>query len=266
MILIVADSLRHDYAKKYLSDIFEEQTFSKIHTLDTRTPRNLPTMMTGLKPNEHNINFPWEVVDYEDCLFDHIDDYITVSRYLGWRREHSGDMENMGAQKVTGDNNKPMLYPPIPFNPVTMNDNDIFEYAVNYDGFILYWSWITHYPYGIANLTAETSPVLKKEERLLKRLPKENRERWYLQGVREIKDRVRSIKNITDEPIIVTSDHGEALGEDGIYAHPRLSNGGELYPPLAEVPFIVNRKVDIPSEFQQTEFKDIILQLYGDLE
>ncbi|RLC81994.1 MAG: hypothetical protein DRI61_03110 [Chloroflexi bacterium] len=269
MILIVCDSLRYDYAEKYLFGwLFSEETTAKIHTLDTRTPLNLPTMFTGLPKEKHEVRYPWDEVKYDRCLFDYFKNTITISRYLGWRREYPDSCKLMGAQSRTKDADRPHLYHPLPFNPVSMNDNDIFEFVCTNEktkqwDLILYWSWITHYPYGIANLTSETCPAIKHEERLLKRLSNKQRHEWYLQGVEEMGDRIRSIANMTNDIIIVTADHGEALGEDGIFGHPRIGEGGKLYPPLAEVPFIVNRDVDIPKEFMQTEFMDIVVKISG---
>ena len=264
MILIVCDSLRYDFAKEYMDDIFLEQTFSKIHTLDTRTPLNLPTMYTGLPKEEHKSLHPWEPVQYDDCLFDHFKSWVTVSRYLGTARDYTG--LEMPIHKIIKKSPTPFMYHPLPFNSFSMNDNDIFECVSlnerhnNWD-LINYWSWITHTPYGITNQTSKTCSAIKDERRLLERLSKPDREKWYTLGVKEMRDRIRSIANMTNDIIIVTSDHGEALGEDGIYGHPRLGEGGKLYPPLAEVPFIVNRKVNVPNEFKQTELKDIVVRL-----
>ena len=267
LILITCDSLRYDFAKNHLDGIFEEQTFSKIHTLDTRTALNLPTMFTGLPKEEHKSLHPWEPVQYEDCLFDHLNSWCTVSRYLGWSRDHEVVSRELEPHAYTRMNDQPHMYHPLDFRPVSMNDNDIFEFVNRNEKtkewqLINYWSWITHYPYGIANLAHRTCPAIMHEEKLLHRLDKEKRDMWYTQGVLEMKDRIRSIRNMTDDVIVVTSDHGEALGEDGIFGHPRLGMGGKLYPPLAEVPFIINRTCDnIPKEFKQTEFKDIVIKL-----
>lgn len=270
MILIVCDSLRYDFAIKYLKGIFDTETWAKVHTLDTRTPLNLPTMYTGLTKEEHGVRYPWDIVNYKTCLFDYFKSYITISRYLGWKRGIHEDIPTLGAQKRTDEWERPNMYYPIPFNPVSMNDNDIFEFVCRNEkerkwDLINYWSWITHYPYGIANLTSETCRAIKNEERLLKMLNYESRKEWYLQGVLEMRDRIRSIRNMTSDVIVVTSDHGEALGEDGIFGHPRLGEGGKLYPPLAEVPFIVNREMDIPSEFFQTDLMKIILKIKEEL-
>jgi len=267
LILITCDSLRYDFAKEYLDGIFKEQTFSKVHTLDTRTALNLPTMFTGLPKEEHKSLHPWEPVHYKDCLFDHFDSWITVSRYLGWSRDEDYEFRELEPHSYPRVNNQLRMYHPLEFNPISMNDNDIFEYVYKNEKekkwqLINYWSWITHYPYGISNLTHKTCPAIKHEEKLLHRLDMDQRRKWYTQGVKEMRDRIRSIRNMTDDIIIVTADHGEALGEDDIYGHPRLGMGGKLYPPLAEVPFIVNREIDIPNEFKQTEFKDIVVDIY----
>jgi len=57
----------------------------------------------------------------------------------------------------------------------------------------------------------------------------------YAENVKEVLGEVRKVvERVPDEDIVVTADHGELLGEDGIYEHPIWSD----HPVLREVPWL----------------------------
>ena len=47
MILILADSLRYDFATKYLKGIFPEESWGEYRAIETMTPLVLASIATG---------------------------------------------------------------------------------------------------------------------------------------------------------------------------------------------------------------------------
>ncbi len=271
MILILADSLRFDFATKYLKGIFPEETWSSFDAVETFTAPVLASVFTGQPPsvtgmtgqgliNAFTKELPKEAC--EDVLFDHFDRSVTISRLIGngpkWRPPSRRD-------KFT-------FLPPINWNAVSNNDDDVLEYvgrkwsAVTDDwwDFVFYHCWLTHGPWGIDCYGPKELPCVVNCDRLMKRQTIEENHAWYKLGIDDFTSRLRGLKNICDnkEVIIIFGDHGEDLGEGGGGGHYAGSDLEEL----RKVPIWINRKVDMPKDISHLTLKKFVLDMYEKFE
>ena len=261
MIFILADSLRYDFAVKYLKGIFPEETWSSFKSIESLTPIVLASIVTGNPPEKTGVKFFLDRINKDACgdiLFDHFDKYVTISRLLG---------RGPGILPPARRENMPML-PPIKWNAISNHDDDVLEYVgrkwsrVTNDWWdlIFYHSWLTHGPWGIDNYGPAELPCVVNTDRLMRRQTLEQNKKWYKLGVDDFAIRLREIRNITNnkETIIITADHGEDLGEGGGKGH---YAGAELEE-LRKVPIWINRKVKIPDNISHLTLKDWIVDMY----
>ena len=272
MILILADSLRYDFATKYLKGVFPEESWGSFEAIETFTAPVLASVFTGHTPEELGLTGANMINAFtaslppdkcKDTLFNHFDSWVTISRLIGngpkWlppsRREHF------------------KFLPPIQWNAVSNNDDDVLEYvgrkwsmATNeWWDLIFYHCWLTHGPWGIDCYGPAEIPAIKNCDRLMARMSKEELHKWYKLGVDDFKTRLMAFKNISNnlETIIVFADHGENLkdGEGGVghYAGSKLEE-------LRKVPIWVNRPdVDL-SGINHLKIKDLCIELHKQYE
>lgn len=262
MILILADSLRYDYATKYLKGIFPEETWGSFKAIETLTPIVLASIATGQPPEKTGVTYFTDVVRPEACkdiLFDHFKKYVTVSRLLG---NGPGYLPPARREIIN-------MLPPIKWNAESNHDDDILDYvgrkysmATDDDwDFIFYHSWLTHGPWGIDCYGPAELPCVVNTDRLMRRLAKENPAElhaWYKLGIDDFKCRLRAIRNITNnqETIIITADHGEELTEGkGHFA-------GSHSEELLKVPIWINRNEEIPEDINHLTLKDWVIEMY----
>jgi hypothetical protein len=265
MILILADSLRYDFAEKYLKGVFPEESWSKFRAVETLTPIVLASIATGKTPQETGVKFFTDKVNDNACndvLFDHFDSYVTVSRLLG---------NGPGIIPPARRHQMKMLHP-IVWNAESNHDDDVLEYVGrkyskatdDWWDLIFYHSWLTHGPWGIDNYGPAELPCVKNTDNLMRRQSLEENKRWYKIGIDDFRVRLREIRNITNnkETIIITADHGEDLGEGGGRGHYAGSDLEEL----RTVPIWINRKEEIPSDINHTNLKDWVIKMYNKYE
>lgn len=266
MILILADSLRNDYAQQYLHNIFPEESWGTYTSIDTLTPIVLASIATGKSPQETGVKYFNDVINPEACndiLFNHFPSYVTVSRLLG-----SGPGILPPARRI----NQPMLKP-IQWNAVSNHDDDVLEYigkkwslvSPYWTDFIFYHSWLTHGPWGVDNYGPAELPCLFNCDRLMLRLAEENPDKlkaWYKIGVDDFAIRLREIREITNnkETIIITADHGEELTKG------RGHFAGSESPELKQVPIWINRIEKIPDNISHLTLKDWVVEMYNKYE
>jgi len=266
MIFILADSLRYDFATKYLKGIFQEESWGTFKSIETLTPIVLASIATGQPPSKTGVKYFTDTVNpdaCEDILFDHFDKYVTVSRLLG---NGPGILPPARRQQMK------MLHP-IKWNAESNHDDDVLEYVGrkysratdDHWDLIFYHSWLTHGPWGIDNYGPAEIPCLKNTDNFMKRRTVEQNKEWYKMGIDDFAIRLRSIRNITgnQETVIITADHGENLGESdegiGHYA------GSELEE-LRNVPVWINKKENIPKNLNHLTIKDWIVKMYNKYE
>jgi hypothetical protein len=271
MILILADSLRYDFADKYLRNIFPEESWSSFNAVETFTAPVLASVFTGQPPDvtgmkgEGLIDAFTKGIPKEACgdiLFNHFDSWVTISRLIGngpkWRPPSRRDAFK--------------FLPPIVWNAVSNNDDDILEYvgrkwsAVTDDWWdlIFYHCWLTHGPWGVDCYGPKELPCIVNCDRLMRRQTIEQNHDWYMRGIEDFTSRLRGLMNISNnkETIIVFADHGEDLGEGhggGHYA------GSELEE-LRKVPIWINRKEKIPDNISHITLKDWVIKMYNKYE
>ena len=271
MILVLADSLRWDFADKYLRDIFPEQSWGCFDAVQTFTAPVLASVFTGQSPELTGM-YGQSLIDAftrelpkeacKDTLFDYFDSWITISRLIG-----NGPKWLPPSRR---DNFK--FLPPIDWHAESNNDDDVLEYlgrkysiATNdwYD-LIFYHSWLTHGPWGIDCYGPKELPCVVNCDRLMRRQTIEQNHNWYKIGIDDFISRLRGLMNICNnqEIIIVFGDHGEDLGEGdggGHYANSNLDV-------LKKVPIFVNRPDIDLSNMTHMKIKDLCIDLYNKYE
>jgi len=267
MILILADSLRYDFATKYLKGVFPEESWGSFRAIETFTAPVLATVATGKPPEETGVRGFLDTVRPEACkdtIFDHFDSWVTISRLIG----------NGPKWLPPSRRDKFTFLPPIKWNAVTNNDDDVLEYvgrkwsmATNeWWDLIFYHSWLTHGPWGIDCYGPKELPCVVNCDRLMARMPRRKLLDWYKIGVDDFKTRLMAFKNITNniETVVVFADHGENLqdGEGGRVGH----YGGSELEELRKVPIWVNRPdVDL-SDIDHTKIKKLCIELHKQFE
>lgn len=271
MILILADSLRWDFADKYLKSIFPEESWSSFNAIETFTAPVLASVFTGQSPDvtgmkgEGLIDAFTREIPKEACgdiLFNHFDSWITISRLIGngpkWRPPSRRD--------------KFKFLPPIPWNAETNNDDDVLEFVgrkwssvtTDWWDLVFYHCWLTHGPWGIDCYGPKELPCIVNCDRLMRRQTIEENHAWYKIGIDDFISRLRGLMNICSnkETIIVFADHGEDLGEGGHGGH---YAGSELEE-LRKVPIWINRKEKIPDDISHLTLKDWVVKMYEKFE
>jgi len=271
MILILADSLRYDFATKYLKGVFPEESWGSFRAVETFTAPVLASVFTGEPPevtgmqgqallNAFTRGLPKEAC--KDVLFDHFESWVTISRLIG----------NGPKWLPPSRRNQFKFLPPIQWNAVSNNDDDVLEYVgrkwsmVTDDWWdlIFYHSWLTHGPWGIDCYGPKELPCVVNCDRLMQRQTIEQNHAWYKLGIDDFLTRLRAFHNMTNglETIIVFADHGEDLGEGGGAGH---YAGAELEE-LRKVPIWVNRAdVDLDG-VDHLKIKDLCIELYKQYE
>lgn len=269
MILILADSLRYDFAEKYLKGVFPEESWSSFEAVETFTAPVLASVITGHTPEELGLTGPNMINAFtaslpkdkcKDTLFDHFESWVTISRLIG----------NGPKWLPPSRREKFTFLPPIKWNAVTNNDDDVLEYvgrkwsmATNeWWDLIFYHSWLTHGPWGIDCYGPKEIPCIKNTDRLMARMTKEELHKWYKLGVDDFKTRLMAFMNITNnlETVITFADHGEALkDEEDATGH---FSGGHKIHALSTVPIWINRKETIPDNISHLTIKDWVVKMY----
>ena len=272
MILILAESLRYDFATKYLKGIFPEESWGSFRAIETFTAPVLASVFTGQPPevtgmigtgliNAFTKSLPKDAC--KDTLFDHFDSWITISRLIG----------NGPKWLPPSRRDKFKFLPPIEWNAVSNNDDDVLEYVGRkwsmvtneWWDLIFYHSWLTHGPWGVDCYGPKEIPAIKNTDRLMQRMTKEELHNWYKLGIDDFLTRLRAFKEISNnlETVVVFADHGENLkdGEGGIghYA------GSELEE-LRKVPVWVNRPNVNLDDFSHLKIKDLLIELHKEYE
>ena len=281
MIIICWDSLRLD-AVEPLKGILGEESWSSMPSIDGFTGPILPSIVTGKTPEELGVPITdeafWSGIDpkkIDDTLFDHFDEYITISRLIGPDTHPCVPLppSRKGMNK---------FMPPIEWNAVSNWDVDIWRYlsmkwsmATPYwKDMIFFWTFITHGNFTIYDsLGAVESPEIVNGSRLMQRLAKQDPQKLrdlYMKGVYYAAETLKGLNEICggNELIVCFSDHNEALGEEYngqiVTGH---FHGMQNIPGLENIPIWVNRPdVKFPENMKQTDIKDFCVDLYNKYE
>jgi hypothetical protein len=266
-ILVLADSLRNDFATKYLHGIWPEESWGEFDAVETFTSPVLASVFTGQPPEITGMQgqalqdafvrgLPENAC--KDTLFHHFNSWVTISRLIG-----NGPKWLPPSRR---DNFK--FLPPINWHAESNNDDDILEYVGRkwslltkdwYD-LIFYHCWLTHGPWGIDCYGPKELPCVVNCDRLMARQTIEQNHHWYKIGIDDFITRLRAFHNMTNglETILCFADHGEDLGEGGGGGH----YAGSDLPELRRVPIWCNRKgVDL-SNMTHMKIKDLCIKLY----
>lgn len=247
-MFIIADSLRWDYASTRMTgELFEEETWSRATAHDTYTAACMPTILTGSR-DHGNTDFLRRIKPTESLLHDH--DSVMWSHTFG-NEQSMLKFGEIGQFDIRG------------FEDNT--EHEILDWLENEDELpelVVYHSMITHWPFGTGKGGEED---IEFEDGIY--IDDKRKYNWthenYCLGVEDMIVRVQRIVDILDDDwtIILTADHGEGLGENGVRGHIEDIDTGvadwvhypekvtedvswsgvEKNPWTTEVPFVVNR-------------------------
>lgn len=267
MITILFDSLRNDY-RHHFEEAYPNWSYGSFKTVETLTSPVIASWATGKTPEE--LGIPRSVEAFytsidkdkiDDTIFDHFESHISMGRLIGPEGHCAMPPARRGKFKIL---------PPIPWNAVSNYDIDILNYVgqkwsmVNpfWVDYIHWHSFTTHSPFNsVTGEGAKECVEIVNTDRLIRRLPMEERHAWYLKGVNNAIAMLRGIVEIcgNKETIIVFADHGEMLGEHDIYGH---GVGMLDYEEANTVPIFINKDEKIPDNISHLNMKDWIVEMY----
>lgn len=247
--IIVGDAVRWDHVKSELGDM--GVTFKTV-AASTHTPTSFATMLTGVPPYEHGVYGFHQNIGCIDSLFNHPDHNVyfgngDANSWLSSKQKIFGEKEQKPISKVES----PFIWVDrdfgghAPYNRFSEGDTPKLNTGENY-------TEITSQEY------------LDEAAGDLERVRKEYRYsiNSFLKRVRDLRGYLRSEGLLKNTLIIITSDHGELLGEYGhighdypmapelvyvptTFVHPSLGNGFiseegvarhiDLYPTISRI-------------------------------
>jgi hypothetical protein len=282
MLIICWDSLRLDAIEPF-KGILGEESWNDIPSIDGFTGPILPSVVCGSTPEKLGVprddSAFWSGINpknIEDTIFDHFDDYITISRLIG--------PQTMPHTKlVPSRRGKLKFMPPIKFNAQSNWDIDIWRYFGNkwsmssdyWVDMIFFWTFITHGNFSCYDsLGAVESPEIKNGGLVMRRLQKQDPQALrdlYMMGVYNGSETLKGLNEISGgkELIVCFSDHNECLNEtmNGQLMPPGHYKDMHKIPGLERVPIWVNRpNVEFPENMTQSDIKDWIVKLRDEYE
>ena len=277
MLIICWDSLRLDAIEPF-KGILGEESWNDVPSIDGFTGPILPSVVCGSTPEELGVarddSAFWSGINpdnIKDTIFDHFDDYITISRLIGPQTMPHTLM-------VPSRRGKMEFMPPIKWNGVSNWAPDIFRYLGKkwsmadpyWVDMIFFWTFITHGNFSCYDsLGAVESPEIKNGGLVMKRLQKTNPQALrdlYMMGVYNGVETLKGLNEICggNELIVCFSDHNECLSEtmNGQLMPPGHYKDMHKIPGLERVPIWCNRKdVKFPDNMTQSNIKDWIVEL-----
>lgn len=262
MIVITLDGLRWDMADKHLRDIFPNQSMRMIKNtvrVHTATPgQGQPTVVglvslwSGVRPKlfdsnllyhidpKYNKNIPYEFITkngaYMDLVWDHFDKNYFLCNAWG-----PNPMANYEKFFVHMDNVPAELRPTDElgfWRDIATLDYDLYWYHCT----MMEYGFIKHGPYEQGR-----NPVAKPYHEWRKDKP--FKKKVYEFGIKRFRFMMDMLQDMTDEVIIITSDHGTGL---------EMPVPAEA---IDNIPIIVNRNVDLSDINYQWDVKKLILRL-----
>ena len=207
VMLIVADSLRWDYASSLMwGEMFDESVWTRMRTHDTYTAACMPTLLSG-STSHKNTDFLRRLIPSDSLLQDR--DSVMWSHTFGNEKSmlkfgEPGQFDIRGFD--SNDENKILDW---------LDESESDELPE----LIVYHSLITHWPFGLEedNDDIEFVDGVYIDDKRNFEWSHEN----YEKGVRSMVSRVRAIEELLPDEytIVLTSDHGEGLGENGVMGH-----------------------------------------------
>lgn len=252
VLVVISDALRWDYAFTHMyGELFDKETWARMKTKETFTAPCVCTMMSGLSPEEHGVSsFNMEMTVEDNLLNNHNSVMFSWNFGEEGRRNYTGisgdtNIRDDGVNLPTREQNKEGYI------------IDFFEEGEPDEDLVVYHSKITHKDYGRVNTSYNTT--FTRED--------------YEVGVEHMIDQMNDLMEVVpdDWVVIFTSDHGEGLGERGTKNHVKGSNkdnwvSEEKHPWLTEVPVVVNREIEIPTDIEQNDFRSLVEFFLGDYE
>jgi len=225
VLLVIADSLRYDLSSP-IRGLFSEETLCRVSCEETFTGKNLPTILTGLPPDEHGCDFRNSLTIEDNLLVN--SDGVMFTPVFGNPRKGDDFIE------IPGD----VRY----MDRYECEEQRFLDY-VRDDGLshelVIYHSFITHSVWGRRNTSTDAKSDLFSQ---IRDAPMSERISDYLRGVESLRDRMlRILEHLDrDTTVILLGDHGEALGERGTFGHSNGNSSVRRNPPATEVPLLIS--------------------------
>jgi len=282
VVLIVIDTLRGDAAERARTPVLDDLAASGHRVLawapGTWTAPSTLSLMTGSHVRDHGWDLPFPDKLQPGQVYPSLDDrptlgevmkeagYTTVglysnpllSRELGWQRgfdywKSSSDVKM--AKKVGNHLNKIGPDAPVflylhylgPHQPLKPSRKAGDYWGVD-------WDFLGRFRKGL-------------RRKFIKNGPQHGKDQYYRAYHAQTEDADRRLKRLwpvlgdryDDALIIVTSDHGEMLGEHGVFGH-----GSHVWDPLTRVPLVVNGSpLELPEVMSTTGVADLITRTVG---
>jgi len=227
ILMIVADSLRYDYfMSSEIPRIFQKGYLFKCRTDQIQTGRAVPVLLTGkrrenisLHETRENLERNPETFFFEGTEIKSITawDIFDINNYtLGYINL---DWEHQTKEKLLKEN-QISLFPTFPNikNLETLLSKEPFFGVLHF--------WSTHVPYGFGRFPQGCDYFYKKCYKLQEEGNTKELHRLYKHGVEGFEKQMKILKEILEERnllertlVVITADHGEALGESGRFGH-----------------------------------------------
>jgi len=261
MIVITGDGLRWDYAQKYLSDVFKEQTmkmikcdvrmFSQTKEQASPTMSGLTCMWGGLrtkmfyKPrygrmDEDATNEPLEFVDNKGNEIDSIFNYFDKCRMLYAACGENPYNDNKIYYKQLSEIKNLEMCPSEEFGL-------FMELMKPYDIFWYHSDFAKRGIFVPGAINATPNPVAIPFSTF--RHDKQKKREVYEFMMKRFRYLLYCIEEMTDDIIVVSADHGTSFGNES------------LEDSIDSIPLIVNRKVDLSDIRFQWDIKKLLLRL-----
>ena len=225
VLLIIADALRYDYFLKSKIPEIWKGVFFKCYTDQIHTGRAVPVLLTGrrrenillretrtskrnpettfLEQTEIRTITAWDIFEIKGYYLGYIN--------LDW--EHQTREQLLKANQIS-------LFESF---PAIKNLEELLK-REPFFGVLHFWS--THSPYGFGKFPRNCEKIYKKCYELLKEGNVEELHKIYKHGVEGFERQMKVLREILEERdllqrtlVVITADHGEALGESGRFGH-----------------------------------------------
>lgn len=238
VFLITVDSLRYDAVPQWFLD---QDTWIEHTNAWSYAPETVPSLLgffTGVHPKIHGVERHIQFHNYELKRKTIFEDLTQLDVKVRFTTNEPAISKMQGARRYFSQEENNMLFRE-PFKFINSTPDCFLAMHIFHP---------THIPYGNAKYGHHQLIERRFDIEFLKGAKTE-----YLQRVNEVFKRISSIKKRldTDVKIIISSDHGEVFGEEGLVAHGVLTES----PYTLHIPLLISSK-------EKSKVDDLIFPSY----
>jgi len=229
VLIIIADAFRYDYfLKSKVPLIWDKGPIFKCITDQIHTGRAVPVLLTGLRREniyliDHHLKgvrrknvelFFTESVEIKSInAWDIFDINGFTLGYINYDWNHQSESQLLTVNQVS-------LFPSFP----RIKNLETLIQSEPFFGVLHFWS--THSPYGFGTFPRNCEAIYQKMNRLFQQGKFQELHKMYQHGVKGFEKQMENLKKILEKKnlldrtlVVITADHGEALGESGRWGH-----------------------------------------------